>query len=138
VVDGLVARGLVERGSDTGDRRRLPLALTDAGRDLLAQANAAVGVRLAEILGHLDERRANAARASLAHWQTGLDRYRKAKLQHQAGGEPPAASRSADWQAGPGAGRSTSHSQDASSSTSSALARSSSAAPSASKASTAS
>jgi len=84
VVDGLVARGLVERGSDASDRRRLPLVLTAAGRELLGRADAAVGARLEEILEHLDDRRATAARTSLTHWQTGLDRQREAKLQRRA------------------------------------------------------
>jgi long-chain acyl-CoA synthetase len=94
VVDGLVARGLVERRSDATDRRRFPLVLTDTGRDLLARANRAAGDRLGEILGHLDDRRATAARASLAHWQTGLDRHREAKRQREAdaGVAPSAAS----------------------------------------------
>ena len=38
VVDGLVARGLVERGSAEGDRRRVTHELTDAGRELLEKA----------------------------------------------------------------------------------------------------
>jgi long-chain acyl-CoA synthetase len=84
VVDGLVARGLVERRSDATDRRRFPLVLTDAGRDVLARANGAVGQRLGEILGYLDDRRAAAARTSLGHWQAGLDRHREAKRQAQA------------------------------------------------------
>jgi long-chain acyl-CoA synthetase len=89
VVDGLVARGLVERGSDASDRRRLPLVLTVAGRELLGRANEAVGARLDEILGHLDDRRATAARTSLAHWQTGLDRHRGARLQRRVAATAP-------------------------------------------------
>jgi long-chain acyl-CoA synthetase len=95
VVDGLVARGLVERGADATDRRRLPLVLTGAGRKLLAQANAAVGARLDEILGHLDDRRAGAARTSLSHWQTGLDRHRERKLEERAQAAQTSATRTA-------------------------------------------
>ena len=37
LVAGLQSRHLIERHRDPGDRRRLVLALTDAGRDVLAQ-----------------------------------------------------------------------------------------------------
>lgn len=50
VVDGLVARGLVRRGQADGDRRRVDIDLTDAGRELLAAADAAVDERLDRIL----------------------------------------------------------------------------------------
>jgi long-chain acyl-CoA synthetase len=50
VVDGLVARGLVSRGQADGDRRRVDIDLTDAGRVLLAAADAAVDERLDRIL----------------------------------------------------------------------------------------
>jgi DNA-binding MarR family transcriptional regulator len=50
VVDGLVARGLVRRGQADGDRRRVDIDLTDAGRVLLAAADAAVDERLDRIL----------------------------------------------------------------------------------------
>lgn len=50
VVDGLVARGLVRRGQADGDRRRVDIDLTDAGRVLLGAADAAVDERLDRIL----------------------------------------------------------------------------------------
>ena len=81
VADGLVARGLVERQPDVGDRRRVGHLLTAAGRQALAEADRAVGVRLAEILGHLPEEDASEeALAGLARWRDALDGYRAAKM----------------------------------------------------------
>jgi long-chain acyl-CoA synthetase len=80
LVDGLVARGFVVRSSDPEDRRRLPLELTATGRDLLGRANTAVGERLADVLGHLDDRDERAAvKHGLAGWQTALDAVRDAR-----------------------------------------------------------
>lgn len=49
VVDGLVARGLVRRDHIAGDRRRIDIGLTDAGRLVLAAADAAVEQRTERI-----------------------------------------------------------------------------------------
>ena len=54
VVDGLKARGLVDRTVDTNDRRRATLPLTAAGREALAEADARVAQRLDEVLAPLD------------------------------------------------------------------------------------
>ncbi len=74
VVDGLVVRGLVERHPDPNDRRRLPLALSEQGIEVVTSANTAVGQRLLDILGDLDDPE-NEARAqdSLETWQRSLD-----------------------------------------------------------------
>lgn len=56
VLDGLEAKGWVRRGEVDGDRRGVTLALTAAGRRALAAANAAVAVRLDEVLDHVDAR----------------------------------------------------------------------------------
>jgi long-chain acyl-CoA synthetase len=53
VVDGLVARGLVERRTVEGDRRRVDVVLTSAGRRVLDTADTAVNRRLTEIAAHL-------------------------------------------------------------------------------------
>ena len=53
VVDGLVARGLVERKPHESDRRRIEHRLTEQGRQVLCQADRAVEARLREIAGHL-------------------------------------------------------------------------------------
>ncbi|HEX3616252.1 MAG TPA: MarR family transcriptional regulator [Solirubrobacteraceae bacterium] len=49
VVDGLVARALVRRDHIEDDRRRIDVGLTDAGRELLAAADAAVEQRIERI-----------------------------------------------------------------------------------------
>jgi long-chain acyl-CoA synthetase len=80
VVDGLVARGLVQRRHDTDDRRRIALALTEPGADLLAAADRSVEARLHEIVGHLpDEVQAAAALGSFDCWRDALDSYRYAR-----------------------------------------------------------
>jgi len=53
VVDGLQARGLVERTADDNDRRRVTISMTPAGEAALAAADAMVAGRLEEILGPL-------------------------------------------------------------------------------------
>jgi long-chain acyl-CoA synthetase len=55
VVDGLVARGLVRRDPGQCDRRRIDVGLTEAGRLVLAQADAAVDERMERIVQLLEE-----------------------------------------------------------------------------------
>jgi long-chain acyl-CoA synthetase len=78
VVDGLVARGLVERAHDVDDRRRVGHELTDDGRRVLASADAEVERRLEEITAHRPDLAA-AAYAGLGPWQEALDAYRAAR-----------------------------------------------------------
>jgi long-chain acyl-CoA synthetase len=77
LVDGLVARGLVERGADPEDRRRLPLALTEKGSAALDRANAAVGARLHEVLSHASPPDRSTLKTSLQLWQHTLDERRE-------------------------------------------------------------
>lgn len=80
VVDGLVSRGLVERRHDEGDRRRVGHTLTDEGRKILEQADAAVDARLGEIARFLsDEQEAAAAYEGLSRWRTALDAFRASR-----------------------------------------------------------
>jgi long-chain acyl-CoA synthetase len=65
VVDGLVARGLVERGSAEGDRRRVTHVLTDAGRALLEKADRVVEDSLLHVIEEMDPRAGRAASAGL-------------------------------------------------------------------------
>lgn len=53
LVDGAVARGLVERVAVDHDRRCVRHLITDAGAEALERADAAVARRLAEVVGHL-------------------------------------------------------------------------------------
>lgn len=76
VVDGLVARGLVERRSDPEDRRRLTLLLTRDGAKLLAAADTAAEANLGDIAGYFDD-----PPTGLDLWNLALDRYREARLE---------------------------------------------------------
>jgi long-chain acyl-CoA synthetase len=78
VVDGLVARGLVQRITVPDDRRRVDHDLTELGRRTIGSAEAEVQRRLQDILSYRPER-ADAALAGLAPWQEALDSYRTAR-----------------------------------------------------------
>ncbi len=84
VVDGLVARGLVERRADPEDRRRLTLLLTRDGKRVLAAADAAAEARLDEIAGFLEEagldEPTDALTSGLEHWNLALDRNREERV----------------------------------------------------------
>ncbi|MCU1373547.1 MAG: MarR family transcriptional regulator [Actinomycetia bacterium] len=80
VVDGLVARGLMQRGVDADDRRRQVLEVTPAGERVLAEADEAVAGRLRELADRLDARRADRAMSALCDWNVALDRARDARL----------------------------------------------------------
>ena len=79
VVDTLVARGLVERQEDPGDRRRVGHRLTRAGLKSLEQADAAVERRLDELLSLVEVEDAEAARRGLDAWLKALDAFRSAR-----------------------------------------------------------
>lgn len=81
VVDGLVARGLIQRGARAADRRLLPLTLTAAGERALAETNTAVGERLGTVLGELDERKAGSVRTAFTNVRVALDRHRERRQQ---------------------------------------------------------
>jgi long-chain acyl-CoA synthetase len=80
IIDGLVARGLVERHPVESDRRRVDHSLTDTGLTVLTAADAAVAARLCDIAGCLDDP-AEAKRAfeGLATWRRAFIAYRAAR-----------------------------------------------------------
>ncbi|MHB8293217.1 MAG: MarR family winged helix-turn-helix transcriptional regulator [Acidimicrobiales bacterium] len=80
LVDGLVARGMVDRVAVPEDRRRASLTMTEAGREVLARADAAATARLCEIAAHLPAEQAGAAATGLTAWLPGLEAMRLAKL----------------------------------------------------------
>jgi len=82
VVDGLEARGLVERRPGaTSDRRSVPHTLTARGRRLLAKADDAVDARLREIAGALgDPALVDEALRSLALWRRAMRAYHGAPM----------------------------------------------------------
>jgi long-chain acyl-CoA synthetase len=75
VVDGLVARGLVRRDHDSDDRRRVGHELTDAGRRVLAAADAEVKRRMEEIAAHAP---VGDPLVDLELWRDALAAYRAA------------------------------------------------------------
>jgi long-chain acyl-CoA synthetase len=80
VVDGLVARGLVERHPVAGDRRRTDLVVTDEGLAALATADAAIEGRLREVAGAMaDPAATDEAFAGLASWRRAFVAYTRAK-----------------------------------------------------------
>ena len=85
VVDGLVARGLVERHHDRDDRRRVGHELTAEGRRLLEAADAEIERRLGEVATYGPASVA-AAFEGLRPWRESLDAYRSARRAARASG----------------------------------------------------
>ena len=80
LVDGLVARGLVDRTSDTSDRRRVTHELTSDGRSLHATVSSALAARLQQLLAFVgDDARAIEMIAALVDWNRVIDQARDAK-----------------------------------------------------------
>ena len=75
VIDGLVARGLVERHHVDGDRRRVGLDLTKDGRRLLAAADKEVDRRLHDIAAYGPQ----SGFEGFGRWKQALDAYRTAR-----------------------------------------------------------
>ena len=68
LIDGLVARGFVDRRQENTDRRRVELRLTPEGASTLAQADVAVDDYLIAIAGHLPDKEEAMALRSLELW----------------------------------------------------------------------
>jgi long-chain acyl-CoA synthetase len=82
VVDGLVARGLVERHHDDDcDRRRIGLHLTADGARLLNAAEEEIERRLNDVASHGPQ----PGFESLTPWREALDAYRAAKHSAKVG-----------------------------------------------------
>jgi len=80
VVDGLVARGLVERQAVEGDRRRVGHALTAEGLAVLHGADAAIEARLVVVTDAMDDASATEeAFRGLATWRRALVAYSAAR-----------------------------------------------------------
>jgi long-chain acyl-CoA synthetase len=77
IVDGLVARGLVERRPVDSDRRLVDHVLTDSGRQALDSADDAVASRLGDIAACLDSTdEAERAFDGLVAWRKAFGAYR--------------------------------------------------------------
>jgi DNA-binding MarR family transcriptional regulator len=86
VVEALVQRGAVERAHSAADRRRIALALTDDGRELLRTAEEALQARLQTIAGELeDEALVSGAISAMDIWGDALDRARARRHAQKAG-----------------------------------------------------
>jgi long-chain acyl-CoA synthetase len=68
IVDGLVAKGLVDRRQEDSDRRKVALRLTDKGVRVLAQADRDVDAYLVSIAQHLPSKEEATALHSLTLW----------------------------------------------------------------------
>jgi long-chain acyl-CoA synthetase len=80
IIDGLVARGLVERRHVVADRRQVDHILTESGRQALDTADAAVTGRLCEIAACLgDEDETTRAFDGLLAWRRAFGAYRLAR-----------------------------------------------------------
>ena len=91
VVDGLVARGLVDRRQEDVDRRRVSLRLTEEGVRTLARADQAVDSYLEGIAKHLPPRDEQTALNSLSLWGSAMTAARVAPREQsglQDGSDP--------------------------------------------------
>jgi long-chain acyl-CoA synthetase len=88
VVEGLVERGLVDRWHSDEDRRRVSVNLTESGRRVLAEADAAVSARLAELLDEVSLRQAAQAVAGITRWERAMDASRARKRAVAGDGRP--------------------------------------------------
>jgi long-chain acyl-CoA synthetase len=91
IVDGLVARGLVDRRQEDSDRRRVALRITDEGVRMVAEADRAVDEQLASIAGHLSAKDRTVAMKSLELWGQALAATREARKAAEARQAPPTA-----------------------------------------------
>jgi long-chain acyl-CoA synthetase len=84
VIDGLVARGLVERTHSQDDRRRVALELTAEGRAVIEAADRAASDRLEQIADTLgNARSATRAMDNLSLWHDALVAHRAAREQQR-------------------------------------------------------
>ncbi|MFZ4518566.1 MAG: MarR family winged helix-turn-helix transcriptional regulator [Microthrixaceae bacterium] len=75
VVDGLTARGLVERRADPDDRRRVVLSLTAEGARHLQRGDDLVGERLGRLLDRLGPADAETVRSGLELLNHAMEEY---------------------------------------------------------------
>ncbi len=87
LIDGLVARGLVDRRQEDADRRRVALRLTDDGIRILAEADRAVDDYLVSIAGHLNDKDEAMALRSLELWARAMTESRQGP--REAAEQPP-------------------------------------------------
>jgi long-chain acyl-CoA synthetase len=81
VIDGLVARGLVDRKQEDTDRRRIALRLTDDGARMVAEADRSVDDYLASIATCLPSKDEAMVLRSLELWGEALAAFHKARTE---------------------------------------------------------
>jgi long-chain acyl-CoA synthetase len=79
IIDGLVARGLVDRKHEEGDRRRIALRLTDEGARVVAEADLSVDNYLASIAACLPEEDERMVLHSLELWGRALANFHQVR-----------------------------------------------------------
>jgi DNA-binding MarR family transcriptional regulator len=78
LIDGLVARGLVDRRQEEDDRRRVALRLTKEGERILTEADRAVDEYIASLAGYLPTKEEAMALHSLELWGRAMVASREA------------------------------------------------------------
>jgi long-chain acyl-CoA synthetase len=81
LVDGLVAKGLVDRRQEDSDRRKVSLRLTDEGRRILTEADRVVDDYLASLASHLPSKDETTALRSFELWGRAMVASREAAAQ---------------------------------------------------------
>jgi long-chain acyl-CoA synthetase len=84
LVDGCVARGLVERVTSPEDRRRVLHVITEAGTDLLGRADVVAATRLADVAGRLTTSQARKIIEGLELLGRAIDAGREQRKEEQA------------------------------------------------------
>jgi DNA-binding MarR family transcriptional regulator len=82
VVDGLVGRGLVHRGTDSRDRRRVVLKLTEEGGRVLSQGDELVAERLGRLLDRLSDDKAEEVLRGLENLNGAMEDFLEEKFGH--------------------------------------------------------
>ncbi len=81
IIDGLVARGLVDRTHQEDDRRRIALRLTEEGERVLAQADVTVDAYMVSIATHLPDADEVMVLRSLELWGKALANFHQARAE---------------------------------------------------------
>jgi long-chain acyl-CoA synthetase len=81
IIDGLVARGLVDRTHQEDDRRRIALRLTEEGERVLAEADLTVDAYMVSIAGHLPDADEVMVLRSLELWGQALATFHQARAE---------------------------------------------------------
>jgi long-chain acyl-CoA synthetase len=77
IIDGLAARGLVDRKHEEGDRRRIALRLTDEGARIVTEADLSVDNYLASIAACLPDEDERMVLHSLQLWGQALANFHR-------------------------------------------------------------